>query len=274
MMNCLCVVAPTDEEILAYALDGEILPTAAEEHLGHCVICQQRLARYESANNFLVQSFYRSQCPATTTLLQYCHGLLSSSDELGITRHLTLCPLCASDVTETRHLIRSSALLPDTNTFFPVKPSSSGGNMVLESYRNAPEPIQSDTSALRVASIWPMKYRANTTELLLQVNYNCHGGIALAGTLLRLYPGETGGNAPTFVGVKAELYYAMALTDLEECLAYKADQPLLYSERPLFTALVDEPGTFKFPSVPPGKYLFIVHLPDTAMVIEELCILA
>jgi hypothetical protein len=77
----------------------------------------------------------------------------------------------------------------------------------------------------------------------------------------------------TFAGVKAELYSAMALTELEDCSASKVEQPLEAVEDPLFTTLVDEPGTIIFPSIPPGKYLLIVHLPDTALVIEDLRII-
>jgi hypothetical protein len=274
MMNCLCVVAPTDEDLLRYALDGEILPTEAEEHLGHCLICQQRLARYVSTNNFLAQNLYRSQCPDTITLLQYCHGQLADREQLTITSHLKICPLCSSDVAETRQLIRSSALLSDSNPFFSLK--SQVESIVALPYRNARAaipPAQSSAAGEHEVSIWPVKYQANSTELILQVNYNNHGGIALAGTLLSIYPDESSENAPTFVGVKAELYYAVALTELEECPACKIDHPLEYTEDPLFTALVDEPGILNFPSVPPGKYLLIVHLPDTAMVIEELCII-
>jgi hypothetical protein len=274
MMNCLCVVAPSDEDLLRYALDGEILPTTAEEHLGHCLICQQRLARYVSTNNFLAQKLYRSQCPDTTTLLQYCHGLLSAHNELALTRHLQLCPLCALDVTETRDLIASSALLSDSSTNFPVL--SHIGSIAALPYRKVQNLAHHEGSLVAgepEASIWPAKYQANTTVLLLQVNYNDHGTIALVGTLFSIYPDEISGNAVTFAGVKAELYYSMTLTELEEGSACKSDQLLEYAPDPLFTALVDEPGTIKFPSVSPGKYLLIVHLPDTAMVIEELCII-
>lgn len=273
MMNCLCVVAPTDEELLRYALDGEILPTVAEEHLGHCLICQQRLARYVSTNNFLTQHLYRSQCPGSAALLQYCQGLLTDQAELTIAQHLKLCPLCTEDVRETRHLINSSAL-SDANTLFSFPPQVDNISAIL--YQNVQQAVRDEersSGAALEASIWPVKYQANTTQLLLRVTYNQSGGIILAGTLLSIYADQVSRGASTFAGVKAELYCSMGLTELEECIAAKTDQPLEYTEDPLFTALVDEPGTMIFPSVSPGKYLLIVHLPDTAMVIEELCII-
>lgn len=270
MMNCLCVVAPTDEELLCYALDGEVLPTTAEEHLGHCLICQQRLARYVSTNSFLTQHLYRSQCPDTTTLLQYCHGLLTSQAEFKIIQHLKLCPLCTTDVSETHHLIDTSVLSSGAKSYFALHPPVESITAV--PYRHEETPAAAETRSTE-ASIWPVAYQANTTQLLLRVNYNSHGGIMLAGTLLSIYADQASRNVSTFVGVKAELYCSMALTELEECPACKNDQSLAYTEDPLFTVLVDEPGTMTFPSVPPGKYLLIVHLPDTAMVIEELCII-
>jgi len=277
MMNCLCVFAPTDEELLRYALDGEILPMAAEEHLRHCLICQQRLARYVSTNNFLTQHLYRSQCPDTTTLLEYCQGLLAAHDALAVTKHLAICPLCTSDVSETRQLPGSATLLSASNPHKSLKSQKKfqGKNVsaAAQSIQNAQQYKESSVEVDYEASIWPMRYQANTTQLLLRVSYNQHGGIALAGTLLSICPDKTSGSVQTFAGVKAELYSAMALTELEDCSASKGEQPLEAVEDPLFTALVDEPGTINFPSVPPGKYLLIVHLPDTALVIEDLRII-
>jgi hypothetical protein len=270
MMNCLCVVAPTDEELVRYALDGEILPMEAEEHLGHCLICQQRLDRYVSTNNFLLQHLYRSQCPDTMTLVQYCQNMLSTHDEHAITSHLELCPLCASDVAETRSLILSSPPLSVTDLPPQVRSPSALPYRRTQKSKHNEKGLHRTTHEV---SIWPIEYRANTTQLSLAVSYDDYGNILLSGKLLNISPDKTDGNAQLFAGVKAELYYPGVLTELEECSTYKIDQQPGYTDDPLFTVCFDEPGTILLPSVPPGKYLLIVHLPDTAMVIEELYII-
>ncbi len=274
MMNCLCVVAPTDEELVRYSLDGEILPMAAKEHLGHCLICQQRLARYVSTNEFLLQHLYRSQCPDTMTLFQYCQGMVSAHDEDAITRHLKLCPLCASDAADTRRLILSSPPLSVTDLPLPtVSQVRSSFIPLCRRTQNSMHNKKSLYGTTHEVSIWPIEYQANTTQLLLTVSYDEHGDILLAGKLRNISLDKPDGNAQIFAGVKAELYYPGVLTELEECSACKIDQRPGYTDDPLFTMCFDEPGTILFPSIPPGKYLLIVHLPDTAMVIEELFII-
>jgi hypothetical protein len=47
MLDCLNSIAPTEEELISFALDGEALPEEANNHLQKCATCQQRLARYK-----------------------------------------------------------------------------------------------------------------------------------------------------------------------------------------------------------------------------------
>lgn len=46
-MDCLNDIAPSDEDLIAFALDGEALSQEAQAHLDQCNICQQRLKRYQ-----------------------------------------------------------------------------------------------------------------------------------------------------------------------------------------------------------------------------------
>ena len=100
-------MAPIDEELLRYALDNDVLATEVQEHLEQCGICQQRLAVYQRTNNFLLAKLYRSRCPAVTTLGHYCAELLPANQAISITEHLTVCPLCAAEVAETRLVLAS-----------------------------------------------------------------------------------------------------------------------------------------------------------------------
>src|SRR6266699_3534004 len=70
-MDCLNSIAPTDEELISYALDDEALPTEANNHLQQCETCQKRLATYKQTNTYLLSHLYRSQCPPSPCELFY-----------------------------------------------------------------------------------------------------------------------------------------------------------------------------------------------------------
>src|SRR6516225_4164455 len=117
MMDCLNSVAPTDEELISFALDDEALPEEAINHLKQCETCQKRLARYKQTNTFLLSHLYRSQCPSGQELSLYCAGLLPDTESIRIANHVLDCPLCANEVEETRKFFRTLDVEPPVRSF-------------------------------------------------------------------------------------------------------------------------------------------------------------
>src|SRR5579871_42339 len=76
-MDCLSDIAPSEEDLIAFALDDQPLPAAEQEHLAHCERCQRRLEELRSATALLVARLYRSQCPDALSLSYYSAGGLS-----------------------------------------------------------------------------------------------------------------------------------------------------------------------------------------------------
>jgi hypothetical protein len=105
MKDCLCSVAPNDDELLRYVLNGKVLSTNATEHMKSCRICQQRLEHYYYAQRFLVAQLYRSQCPALTTLGSYCLRLLPADEMYTLEQHIACCPLCQFEVADTYRVL-------------------------------------------------------------------------------------------------------------------------------------------------------------------------
>src|SRR5260370_2425071 len=105
MMGCLHPIAPDDEELLRFALDGEALPEEVHRHLQECTNCQQRLARYKNVHSLLVSRLYRHQCPDELQLSLYCADLLPADERVRIANHLLDCPLCAAEVADTRQFL-------------------------------------------------------------------------------------------------------------------------------------------------------------------------
>ena len=104
-MNCSNPMAPGDEELLQFALEGEGLTEEASRHLEQCETCQKRLAEYKDINASLVSHLYRRLCPPGSKLSLYCAGFLSQDEQDSIETHLQDCPLCAEEVAETRRFL-------------------------------------------------------------------------------------------------------------------------------------------------------------------------
>ena len=106
-MDCPNSIAPADEELLSFALDGEALSTEAQNHIEGCETCQQRLATYRQANTFLLSHLYRSECPTGEELSMYCatYDFLPEEKRIRIANHILDCPLCAAEAVDTRQFL-------------------------------------------------------------------------------------------------------------------------------------------------------------------------
>src|SRR2546423_9596171 len=109
-MDCSHTMAPEDEELLQFALDGEALTEEANRHLEQCETCRRRLAEYKDINASLVSRLYRSLCPPGSKLSLYCAGLLSQDEQASIESHLQDCPLCAEEVVQSRRFLEETML--------------------------------------------------------------------------------------------------------------------------------------------------------------------
>jgi hypothetical protein len=110
MLHCLHTQAPKDDELLRYALEGDPLPHAVEEHIASCNSCRQELASLISTNSSLLHKLYRSQCPDITILARYSAGLASLGEGLSVLYHLSSCPLCTQELWEMRKALDDDLL--------------------------------------------------------------------------------------------------------------------------------------------------------------------
>src|SRR5436189_5045777 len=106
-MDCLNSIAPTDEELISFALDDEALPAEANNHLQQCETCQKRLDRYKQTNTYLLSHLYRSQCQSGQELSLYCDDLVSYEESIRIANHVLDFTLCPTNATGPRELLRN-----------------------------------------------------------------------------------------------------------------------------------------------------------------------
>ncbi len=253
MMDCLNSIAPTDEELISFALDDEALPAEVNNHLQQCETCQNRLARYKQTNSYLLSHLYRSQCPSGQELSLYCADLVSEEDRIRIANHVLECPLCANEVAETRTFLRTlniEQLIPDFSTRALLRPI-----FATRVFRTQPQFVLrgSDSSA----TPWPRQYKAETVDLSLHLSFTSKGERMLLGIITSIDPKEC---EEIFEGVAAELYTAPGP------LTSNGDKPIA----PLMSTKVDDLGNFFFKPIPTGQYVLIIYLPKRELVIEDI----
>jgi len=254
MMDCLNSIAPTDEELISFALDDEALPAEANNHLQQCEICQTRLARYKQTNTYLLSHLYRSQCPSGQELSLYCADLVSEDDRIRIANHVLDCPLCANEAAETRTFLRTLDLELPIPAFSPralLRPI-----FATRVFRTQSQFVVRGSDSSETP--WPRQYKAETVDLSLHLSFTSKGERMLLGIMTSIDPKES---VEIFDGVAAELYTAPGP------LTSNGDKP---TTSPLLCTQVDDSGNFVFKPVPTGQFTMIIYLPNGELVIEDI----
>jgi hypothetical protein len=255
-MDCLNSKAPTDEELISFALDDEALPTEANIHLQQCETCQKRLARYKQVNTYLLSHLYRSQCPSGQELSLYCADLMPEEDRIRIANHILDCPLCTSEVAETRKFLRTLDVELPVSSFSPralLRPIFASRVIQTQPQFAVRGGDTSETS-------WPRQYKAESVDLSLHLSSASSGERMLLGILTSVDPNES---VDALEGVTAELYTAPGP------LATNGGKP---TAPPLLNTQVDDLGNIVFKPVPNGQYVLIIYLPNRELVIEDIII--
>ena len=254
-MDCFIENAPTDEELLAYALDDEVLSQQAMQHLEQCEVCQQKVARYRQTNANLVARLYRTQCPDATELSFYSIGgeTLSPERRQQIASHVLECPLCMAEVEETRRFMAGPIE-------FPV-PAFSPRALVRRIFAT---PIKRQPSFVvrgeEQVTPWPRSYRAESVDLSLHLSRTSSGEHMLLGILTSSAPSE---DADALQGVLAELHKAPLAV---------ASNGTVPKTQPFLQTHVDDMGNIVFKPVLAGTYTMIISLPGREMIIDGLTI--
>ena len=254
MMDCLNSIAPTDEELISFALDDEALPAEANNHLQQCETCQKRLARYKQTNAYLLSHLYRSQCPSGQELSLYCADLVSEEDRIRIANHVLDCPLCANEVAETRGFLRTLDIEPPVPAFSPralLRPI-----FATRVLRTQPQfAVRGSDSS---ETPWPRQYKAETVDLSLHLSFTSKAERMLLGIITSIDPKES---VEIFEGVAAELYTAPGPLTPNGDIA---------TAHPLLRTQVDDLGNFVFKPVPTGQYVLVIYLPNGELVIDDI----
>lgn len=259
MMNCLHSMAPTDEELLRYALDEEPLGMGAKEHLEQCSRCQERLAAYKQTHAFLLSRLYRSQCPTATQLNHYCINMLPTDDMFVITDHIKICPLCAAEVLDIRHYLADFDPFP--TSVLSSSPMRTVKQMLASLVPWQPQMVTRSLSPDVQDASWPRQYRAGSLNISLHLSRNSGGEMLLLGLFSSVDADES---VEDLEGVPVELH-TISTPSI-------AEQDGTGQETLLMCTSIDDLGNIVFKAVPVGAYALIVHMPDSELVIRGLTI--
>jgi len=245
-------MAPDDEDLLKFVLDEIPLPEAAKEHLAQCPDCQQRLADYKGMNNFLISRLYRSQCPDSMQLSLYCANELPETTRIQISTHLRSCPLCTTEVADTRRFLAEP--LPEP----PIARYESGRRFVATLITP-----QRQLVLRGMEKVWPRQYQASTADLLLDLLYEDNKEYRLLGAVT---PTDIS-NLEALEDARAELH--PIASDAHN--GHNAYNNHYNDATSIISTRLDDLGSFMFDSVPVGDYTLHVRLPDDCeLVVEKL----
>ena len=272
MTDCLDPMAPTDEEMIRYALDGEPLSDEAQKHMATCPICKQRVTLYTGANAFLTSNLYRSQCPTPAELANYCapisFNLLSANARMQTGEHIQTCPLCSAEIANLRRDLASTDLFPESEPYVRATVQSFSApatvrRLVATLQKQRPQLVT--RSAMNGAdgnttsdTSWPKHYKADTLDISLHLSRGSNGEIMLLGLFTSTDPHQ---DIEAYEGCSVDLYTHPVV------LAEHARQNG-HAAKPLLSTHVDDLGNIVFKAVPPGVYTMLVHLPDAELSIE------
>ena len=272
MTDCLDPIAPTDEELMRYATDGEPLSAEVQKHVDSCLICHQRVALYTGANTFLTSNLYRSHCPSPMKLANYCtpisFNLLSADERIKITEHITICPLCSTEIAALRRDLDSTDLFPESEpplraTVYSFSAPATVRRLVATLQTQRPQLVTrssmngADGNTTSGAS-WPKHYKADTLDISLHLSRGSNGDIMLLGLFTNTDPSQ---DIEAFEGCLVDLY-RHPITQEEQARQNG------HAAKPLLSTQVDDLGNIVFKTVPVGVYIMLVHLPDAELTIE------
>ncbi|GAC1390327.1 MAG: hypothetical protein NVS4B11_05010 [Ktedonobacteraceae bacterium] len=274
MTDCLDPMAPNDEELLRYALDGEPLSDEAKKHLDSCPICKQRVALYIGTNAFLTSNLYRSQCPSPITLTDYCApmslNILAGDERMHIADHASICPLCSAEIASMRRDLATTDLFPELEpTMFakllPFSPKATIRRLVATLQTQRPQLITRSSDTMNEAGSgttsdtnWPKHYKADALDISLHLSRGSNGEIMLLGLFTSTDPKQS---TEAFEDCVVDLYTA-SLAQIEQAAKNGC------GVTPLLSTKVDDLGSIVFKAVPIGNYAMLVHLPDAELSIE------
>ncbi len=272
MTDCLDPMAPTDEEMIRYVLDGEPLSDESQHHMASCPICKQRAALYTGANAFLTSNLYRSQCPTPAELADYCTPIsfkfLSADARTQISEHIHTCPLCSAEVATLRRDLASNDLFPvsEPPVRTPVHTFSAPATVRrLVATLQTQRPQLVTRSAMNGAdgnatsdTNWPKHYKADALDISLHLSRGSNGEIMLLGLFTSTDPHQ---DIEAYEGCLVDLYTHSIAQEQQAQQNGRVAKPLLSTH-------VDDLGNIVFKAVPPGVYTMLVHLPDAELSIE------
>jgi hypothetical protein len=256
-MGCLHSLAPADEELLSFALDGEPLSEPKRAHLDQCDTCQQRLARYKHVNSTLLAQVYRRLCPSGAQLSFYCSDLLPASEKTRIAAHILECPLCTAEVDTTRHFMEQVRIDDIAPSFVLAGGPGRALRRVFGQLVHQPSQLvlRDGGANFSEKKAWPRQYRAVSVDLSLHLSLASNGELMLLGILSSVDNAE---HVDAYMGAQAVLYPAVP------------GQPIGEQAVPSCSSSVDDLGNIVFNPVTPGDYTLVVHLLEQEVIIENI----
>jgi hypothetical protein len=228
MSDCVAPNEIKPGDLLAYA-SGDASHTV-RAHVARCAHCQAEaklLARDERA---LLARFFRAECPASLTLVEYHHNQLAPKDKLRVAAHVRACPHCQKEL---------SGMQAETRTW--LESILGRAAAALDAVLQQPAgPVLAPVRGDRGGESIVMSFKAGELTIELAALPSADGSLELTGTI-----------DPPGAGVGGQVW-----------LAAPDREPL--------AAAIDEQGVFSFINITPAMVDLVLELgASQALVLRE-----
>lgn len=229
------------EDQLSATLDGEAEAPIAD-HLARCPWCASRLEQVRHAEQRLVATLYRWNCPSPAQLGEHHLGLLSPAESDAIIAHLDECPQCAAELRDLRDFLADA---PESPAPAPAeRPRRSPIRRIQELVAQiVPSPLGLAVRSGLAST--PLLASAGGNMLMITVEPSDNPNLALIGHL---------------AAQEAERWYG-ALVELHQIDDLVA------------AAFLDDSGGFRCEPIPPGPIRLRISAADgVAIVVPEISV--
>lgn len=176
-MECIATPPVTMEQLMA-VLDETAEPVI-QEHIVQCTYCAVRLAEEQRFEGTLKSSLKRWDCPPAQQLGEYHLGIVSSTQDRAIVRHLAECVLCTAELEELRVFLTADAVAqPQTPRVVTRSARPRLGELVARMLPGTP------AVALRGASTGPLMAEAEGTTIILDLQSSNDQLVTITGQLV------------------------------------------------------------------------------------------
>jgi hypothetical protein len=227
-----------DEILLAY-IEGEVdIETAMK--IERSPADKKRAKHLAGLQNKLIKRLYRMECPSSESLGEYELGILDRGRMVAVAKHLLICPVCRSELSQLREFLRNPEPLGQTGIIEGLRVAFA--DLIGARDKGSDHlPLTPAFSSLRGRSSEPLILKAEGAVITLEIQRD---------------------------GDRFNIFGQVAADDQDHWTG--AEVSFIQEKDVLCNALLDDLGAFQCVGIPPGQLELQVENKSGLIIIADI----